>query len=256
MGSENSHACAQNAENGFGFDSLERYHKDGDEFLDHVYEKQVMEPRFHLWKLKPKSSKSSGCTHIRPTSRKSLNKRLPESWWQLFSGTGKMEFIQGNTIISQVYWKTQKLCRVTQNTGRGMLTSGVVLRHDIVRPHTSTAARAWSLLEHFNWELFDIPPYSPDLAPSDYYLFTHLSNWSGSQRFNNNEELMEGFKMWLSSQAADFSDTNIKNSFPDTTNVSFPAVTTLKSSLNMWALSYILIFSHRFVNSHRKLLSE
>jgi hypothetical protein len=23
------------------------------------------------------------------------------------------------------------------------------------------------LLEHFNWELFAHPPYSPDLAPSD-----------------------------------------------------------------------------------------
>jgi hypothetical protein len=36
MGSENSHGCAQNAENGFGFDFLERYHKDGDEFHSHI----------------------------------------------------------------------------------------------------------------------------------------------------------------------------------------------------------------------------
>jgi hypothetical protein len=35
MGSENAHGSAQNAENGFGFDFLERYHKDGDEFLSH-----------------------------------------------------------------------------------------------------------------------------------------------------------------------------------------------------------------------------
>jgi hypothetical protein len=36
MGSENSHGCAQNAENGCGFDFLEWYHKDGDEFLSHI----------------------------------------------------------------------------------------------------------------------------------------------------------------------------------------------------------------------------
>jgi hypothetical protein len=36
MGSENAHGCAQNAENGFGFDFLERYHKDGDEFLNNI----------------------------------------------------------------------------------------------------------------------------------------------------------------------------------------------------------------------------
>jgi hypothetical protein len=60
------------------------------------------------------------------------------------------------------------------------------------------------LLEHFNWELFGHPPHSPDLAPNDYHLFIYLKNWLQSQLFSNNEELMEGVKMWLSSQAADF----------------------------------------------------
>jgi hypothetical protein len=49
--------------------------------------------------------------------------------------------------------------------------------------------------------LFDHFPYSPDIAASDYHHFTYMKNWLGSQRFNNNEELMEGVKTWLSSQA-------------------------------------------------------
>jgi hypothetical protein len=48
------------------------------------------------------------------------------------------------------------------------------------------------LLEHFNWELFDHLPYSPDLAPSNYHLFTYLKNCFRSLRYNNYEELMEG----------------------------------------------------------------
>jgi hypothetical protein len=36
MGSENTDGYVQNAENGFGFDFLGRYHKDGDEFLKHI----------------------------------------------------------------------------------------------------------------------------------------------------------------------------------------------------------------------------
>jgi hypothetical protein len=56
------------------------------------------------------------------------------------------------------------------------------------------------VLEHFNWELFDHLPHSPDLSSSDYHLFTYLKNWLGSQRLNNNEELLEGVKTWLSSQ--------------------------------------------------------
>jgi transposase len=66
-----------------------------------------------------------------------------------------------------------------------------VLIRDNVRQHT--AARTRALLEHFNWDLFGHPPYSPDLAPSNYHLFTYLKNWLGSQHFNN-EELMEGAK--------------------------------------------------------------
>jgi transposase len=88
-----------------------------------------------------------------------------------------------------------------------MLISGVVLLHDNARPHTSTAVRTRALLEHFNWELFGHFPHSPDLAPSDYHLFAYLKNWLGSERFNYNEELMEGVKTWLSSQAADLFDT-------------------------------------------------
>jgi histone-lysine N-methyltransferase SETMAR len=69
-------------------------------------------------------------------------------------------------------------------------------------------------LEHFYWEFFDYPPYSPDLALSNYHVFTHLKNWLGSQRFNNNEDLMEGVKTWLSSQAADFFDTGMQKLIP------------------------------------------
>jgi hypothetical protein len=36
MASENGYGCAQNAENGFGFDFLEQYHKDGDTFLSYI----------------------------------------------------------------------------------------------------------------------------------------------------------------------------------------------------------------------------
>jgi hypothetical protein len=58
--------------------------------------------------------------------------------------------------------------------------------------------------------LFDHSPYSPDLAPSDYHLITYVKSWCRSQRFNNNEELLDGVKTWPSSQAAHFFDTDIK----------------------------------------------
>jgi histone-lysine N-methyltransferase SETMAR len=89
--------------------------------------------------------------------------------------------------MSEVYCKTlRELRRAIQNTRRGMLTYSVlvVLLHDNTRPHTAAHTRA--LPEHFKWEVFDHPPYSPDLSPSDYNLFTCLKNLLGSHRFNDN----------------------------------------------------------------------
>jgi hypothetical protein len=76
--------------------------------------------------------------------------------------------------------------------------------------HLHTAAYTQALLEHFIWELFHNPPYSPDLTLSDFHPFTYLKNWLGSQHCNINEEFMEDVKMWLSLQVADFFDGGIQ----------------------------------------------
>jgi transposase len=91
-------------------------------------------------------------------------------------GVLMVEFMQqGTTLTSEVYCETlKKLHRAIRNKRCGMLTSGVVLLHQNAGPHTVACTRA--LLEHFNWELFDLPPYGPDFAPSDYHLFTYLQN--------------------------------------------------------------------------------
>jgi transposase len=87
-----------------------------------------------------------------------------------------------------------------------MLTKGVVLLHDNARPHT--AARTNALIKRFNWEIFDHPPYSPDLAPSDYHLFSKMV-WLATQRFHSNEELMHGVNNWLHTLAAPFCDEGL-----------------------------------------------
>jgi histone-lysine N-methyltransferase SETMAR len=168
--------------------------------------------------LKPKSTQSSGCTHIRQTSLKILNKRLPARkliatvfWDRKRSADGGINATRDHINVICVLRNTKKLHRAIQNKRRGMLTYCVVLFHD--NAHLHTAARTRALLEHFNWELFGHTPYSPDLAPSDY-LFTYLKNWLGSLRFSNDEELMESVKTCLSSQAANFFDTGTQKLIP------------------------------------------
>ena len=81
-----------------------------------------------------------------------------------------------------------------------MLTKGVVLLHDNARRHT--AAQTNVLIKLFSWEIFDRPPYSPNLAPSDYHFFTKINVWLAIQRFHTNEELMDGVTNWLHNLAA------------------------------------------------------
>ncbi len=68
-----------------------------------------------------------------------------------------------------------------------MLTSGVILFHDNTRPHSAQITQ--ELLKTFNWAIFEHPPYSPDLAPSDFALFPALKQILGGQHFQNAEEV-------------------------------------------------------------------
>ena len=53
------------------------------------------------------------------------------------------------------------------------------LLHDNAWPHS--AAQTQDLITSFKWEQMGHPPYSPDLAPSDFHLFLHLKKFLGGK---------------------------------------------------------------------------
>jgi hypothetical protein len=192
---------------------LECYHKDGDECLNHIIQLTGDETYVLFVNVETKEqSKHWIYTHSpnKPKNFKqmlSARKLMATTFWDR-KGVLMMEFMQqGTTILSEGYCETlKKLSRAIQNKRHGMLTYGVVLLHDNHCLHT--VARTQALLEHFSWELFDYPPCSPGLAPSNYHLVTYRKNWLRYQNFNNNEQLIKGVKTWLSLHAADFFDTH------------------------------------------------
>ncbi|UYV63276.1 hypothetical protein LAZ67_2003632 [Cordylochernes scorpioides] len=94
-----------------------------------------------------------------------------------------------------------------RNKRRGMLTKGVRFHHDNARPHTARQTPA--LIEEFGWELVSHPPYSPDVAPSDFHLFLELKKNLGGTQFQDDYELEEAVLGFLRGQAAEFFDSGL-----------------------------------------------
>ena len=70
-----------------------------------------------------------------------------------------------------------------------------------------------ALLEKFKWDILDHPPYSPDLAPSDFHLFLHLKEHLAGKKFDDDDEMQE-VTMWSKGLAADFYDLGIEKLVP------------------------------------------
>jgi hypothetical protein len=54
----------------------------------------------------------------------------------------------------------------------------VILQHDNARPHTANMTKG--AIQKLDWETLPHPPYSPDLASSDYHFFRSLQQSAGS----------------------------------------------------------------------------
>jgi hypothetical protein len=66
-------------------------------------------------------------------------------------------------------------------------------------------------IHEFDWEILPHPPYSLDLAPSDYHLFRSLSNNLRGVSFNNDAELQNWLDEFFTAKPSDFFKRLIEN---------------------------------------------
>ena len=88
----------------------------------------------------------------------------------------------------------------------------VHLLHDNTRPHVASATR--QQLEELGWITVPHPPYSLDLAPSDYHLFRALKNFLRDQSFADFDSLKRALETFFEQQPLDFWKQGIQ-SHPD-----------------------------------------
>lgn len=72
----------------------------------------------------------------------------------------------------------------------------VILLHDNAKPHVAKPVKQY--LETLKWDVLPHPPYSPDIAPSDYWLFRRMQNDLTGQRFTSYKEIQKWLETWMS----------------------------------------------------------
>lgn len=78
----------------------------------------------------------------------------------------------------------------------------IVYLDDNARPHVSNLTA--QALQNFGWERLQHPPYSPDLAPSDYHLFRGLEHFLRGQQFENDEQVKVSLQEFFASKDQSF----------------------------------------------------
>ena len=122
-------------------------------------------------------------------------------WWDV-QGVVYWESLPPNTTITAEVYCAQlqnlKLELETHRPGHGK----VYFLHDNARPHVAKSTRK-KLLD-FGWEVLPHPPYSPDLAPTDYHLFRSLSNNLRGKKFDKDEDIFHYLRHLFDSQPKEF----------------------------------------------------
>jgi hypothetical protein len=82
----------------------------------------------------------------------------------------------------------------------GLLARGVLLQDDYAQSHTACAAVA--TVQDF--KCLPYPPYTPNMAPSDYHMFGPLKEALGVKKFRSDEEVQQVVHEWLCGQPQEF----------------------------------------------------
>lgn len=82
----------------------------------------------------------------------------------------------------------------------------VILLHDNARPHVmqKVAKVVKKYLETLKWDILPHPLYSPDIAPSDYWLFRRMQHDLAGHRFTSFAEIENWLLTWIASKDETF----------------------------------------------------
>ena len=125
-------------------------------------------------------------------------------WWD-WQGIIHYELLPyGQTLNSDLYCQQlDRLNAALMQKRPSLINRGrIVFHQDNARPHTSLVTR--QKLRQLGWEVLLHPPYSPDLAPSDYHLFLSIANELGSRKLATRESCENWLSEFFDNREASF----------------------------------------------------
>ena len=79
---------------------------------------------------------------------------------------------------------------------------GILFLHDNAQAHRALATG--KKLAYLGFQFLEHPPYSPDLAQTDYHLFPRMKKQLKIRHFSSDAEVIAATETWLKGQYYDF----------------------------------------------------
>lgn len=141
-----------------------------------------------------------------PTSKPNLHqiKVMLCIWWWI-GGVVHWELLEkGQSINAELYsiQLERVQAEIRKSALRQLFRRGVILQQDNARPHV--ARQTLEKIEEMGWECLIHPPYSPDVAPSDYHLFRSLEHSLAGKRFSKVDDVKKHLAIYFASKPAEF----------------------------------------------------
>lgn len=145
-----------------------------------------------------------------PTPKPGLHpqKRMISVWWDV-QGVLYWELLPEKTTINGTSYCVQ-LAKLAAQVERKRPRHGkIFFQHDNARPHVAEVVQ--TKLAELNWELLPHPPYSPDIAPSDFHLFRSMDNNLRTRHFKSETVLRKHIQDFFDSKPREFYARGIRD---------------------------------------------
>ena len=121
-----------------------------------------------------------------------------------------INYLQKCKSINEEYFAKllRELRQAIKSKQPGKLTKDVLLHQDNVPAHKSLVAL--SAVHDCGFELIDHPPYSPDLAPSDDFLFPNLNKHLAGKWYESDDDITSAVENFFEGQEENFYATGIQ----------------------------------------------